>query len=64
MMRLIHTCRADVFEGGGCSHTKGLAQLSHQLPGVQSIAEVDEAGGAVDHCEDTTPVTNLYFSKS
>lgn len=53
-----------MLEGGGCSHTEGLAQLPDQLPGVQSIAEVDEAGGTVDHWEDAAPVTTLGFSKS
>lgn len=53
-----------MFEGGGCSHAEGLAQIPNQLPGVQSITEVDEAGGTIDHWEDATPGTNLDFSKS
>lgn len=43
------TCRADMFEGGGSSHTEGALKLPDQLPGVQSVAQVDEAGGAIDH---------------
>lgn len=38
-----------MFEGGGSSHAKGALQLSDQLPGVQSITQVDKAGGTVDH---------------
>lgn len=40
-----------MFEGGGSSHAEGALQLSDQLPGVQSITQVDKAGGAVDHWE-------------
>lgn len=49
MMCLLQTCRADMFERGGCSHPKGLLQLLNQLPGIQSIAEVDKTGGTIDH---------------
>lgn len=61
---LFLTRRTDVFEGGGCSHTKGLLQLSNQLPGIQSITEVDETGGTVDHWDNAKPGTNFYFSKA
>lgn len=43
------TCRADVFEGGGGRHAEGASELPDQLPGVQRVAQVDEAGGAVHH---------------
>lgn len=38
-----------MFEGGGSRHPKGTLQLSDQLPGIQSITQVDKSRGTVDH---------------
>lgn len=38
-----------MFKGGGSRHPKGTLQLSDQLPGIQSITQVDKSRGTVDH---------------
>ena len=43
------TGRADMFEGGGSSHTESALKLPDQLPGIQSVTQVNKTGGAVDH---------------
>lgn len=45
------TWRADMFEGSGSSHAESALKLPDQLPGVQSITQVDEARGTVDDWE-------------
>ncbi len=40
---------AHVLEGRGRRQTRGLLQLFHQLPGIESVQEVDIAGLAVQH---------------
>ena len=41
--------RGHVLEGSGRRQPRGLLQLLHKLPGVESVEEVDEAGLAVQH---------------
>lgn len=38
-----------MFEGGGSRHPKGAFQLPDQLPGIQSITQVDKSRRTVDH---------------
>ena len=43
------TSRTDMLEGGSCRQTQSLFQLGDQLPGVESVTQVDEARRAIHH---------------
>lgn len=49
-LRIYITCWADMFEGGCRGQPQRVLQFSDELPAVESIAEVDEAWGAIHHC--------------
>lgn len=50
-----------MFEGGGSSHAKGALQLSDQLPGVQSVTQVDKPRGTVDHWNTSRDQNEWYL---
>lgn len=56
------TGRTDVFEGGGSSHAKSFLQLPDQLPGIESITQVNKPRRTVDHWETHKWLRNIIES--